>query len=172
MTRETYKSMVAGLTGKVAEIFPWDLAAEMQSGSRPLLLDIRCPHEYALAHIRESINVPRGILESAVDYGYEETVPELVEARERRVVVLCRSGNRSILAAHTLGRMGFTNVASLRTGLRGWNDDEMPLSDAEERRLDPDTVDRLFLARVSEEKLGPVHRSRIPLHREQRASTG
>lgn len=64
-----------------------------------------------------------------MDYGYGETVPELVEARDRRVLVICRSGNRSILAAHTPGQMGFGNVVSLRTGLRGWNDDERPLYD-------------------------------------------
>jgi rhodanese-related sulfurtransferase len=153
--RKTYRSMVAELSAEVEEIFPWDLQEDLQAGQEPLLLDIRCPDEFAAAHIRGSINVPRGILEIAVDYGYEETVPGLVEARDRRVVVICRSGNRSILAAYTLKLMGYKNVASLRTGLRGWNDYEQALYDSAGERLDPDCVDAQFTPRVSREQPGP-----------------
>ena len=34
---------------------------------------------------------------------------------------------RSLLAARTLKEMGLSNVRSLKTGLRGWNDYEMPM---------------------------------------------
>ena len=153
--RQTYKSMVAELSERVEEIFPWDLVDELDAGATPLLLDIRCPGEFDLAHLPASINVPRGILEIAVDYGYEETEADLVQARERRVVVICRSGKRSVLAAHTLQSMGYTNVASLRTGVRGWNDYEQPLLDRMGRRLDPDRVDDMLAARVADDQLGP-----------------
>lgn len=155
MHRETSRSLVAALTDETREIMPWHLAETRATEATPLLLDIRCPDEFAAAHIPGSINVPRGILEIAVDYGYEETVPELVKARDRRIVVLCRSGNRSVLAAHTLRLMGYRNVVSLRTGLRGWNDYEQPLCNIAGRRLDPDRVDELFSAPIAPEKLGP-----------------
>jgi rhodanese-related sulfurtransferase len=119
------------------------------------LLDIRCPDEFAAAHIPGSINVPRGILEISVDYGYEETVPGLVAARGRRVVVICRSGNHSILAARTLKLMGYNNVVSLQTGLRGWNDYEHELYNDAGELPDPDWVDESFSASVSPEQLGP-----------------
>ena len=131
---------------------------EFDGGVDPLLLDIRCPDEFASVHIQDSINVPRGILEIAFDYGYEETVPELVEARQRRLVVICRSGNRSVLAAHTHNLMGYSNVASLRTGLRDWNDYEQPLIDTWGMSLDHDAVDALFLPRVSPHQLDPEKR--------------
>jgi len=95
-----------------------------------------------------------GILEIAVDYGYGETVPALVEARGHRVVVLCRSGNRSILAARTLKLMGYSTVVSLQTGSRGWNDYELTLYNSAGERLDPDCVDEEFTASVSPEQLG------------------
>lgn len=155
MQRETYKSMVAALAVETDEIMPWDLADELAAGGKPLLLDIRCPDEYDAAHIPNSLNVPRGILEIAVDYGYEETVPELVAARDREVVVMCRSGNRSVLAAHTLRQMGYTRVVSLGSGLRGWNDYEQPLVNAADVPLDPDRVDALFTPSIAPEKLGP-----------------
>lgn len=142
------------MASQVQEIFPWDLRDELDAGVEPLLLDIRCPDEFEILHIAGAINVPRGILEIAVDYGYEETVPELVQARDRRVIVICRSGNRSILAAHTLGMMGYTNVASLRTGLRGWNDDEQPLINAQGEELDFDAVDLLFLPNLTPDQQG------------------
>lgn len=156
MPRESYKSMVADLNGQIEELFPWDLEEELASGQHPLLLDIRCPHEFAAAHIPGSLNVPRGILELAADYGYDETEPELVQARERQVVIICRSGNRSMLAAQTLRLMGFTKPVSLKTGLKGWNDYEQPLIDQQQLPLDFDTAERLFAPKVRPEQLGPV----------------
>ncbi|MBI1421818.1 MAG: rhodanese-like domain-containing protein [Gammaproteobacteria bacterium] len=156
MQRETYKSMVAALTAETHEIMPWDLEQQLASNTPPLLLDIRCRDEYNDAHIQGSLNVPRGILEIAVDYGYEETEPELVEARDKSIVVLCRSGNRSVLAAHTLRSMGYQHVASLRTGLRGWNDYEQALYNVTGQRMDPDQVDELFSPPLTPEKLGPI----------------
>lgn len=153
--RESYRSMVAELAGEVEELFPWDLADEIASGEPPLLLDVRCESEFRQARIEGSIGVPRGILEIAADYGYDETVPELVTARDQRVVVICRSGSRSMLAGRTLQRMGFCRVASLKTGLRGWNDYDQPLVDAAGRALDPEAVDRLFTPRLRPQQLGP-----------------
>ena len=82
----------------VREIMPWDMAARVAANPDLLIIDVREPYEFDAMHIEGSINVPRGILESACEWDYEETVPELVEAREREIVVVCRSGNRSTLA--------------------------------------------------------------------------
>lgn len=155
-TRQSCKSMVEHLAAGVDEIFPWDLADEIEVNPDLLLLDVRCPREFDRASIRNSLNVPRGILEMAVDYGYEETEPELVEARDRRIVVICRSGNRSVLAAHTMTLMGYTDVASLRTGIRGWNDYELPLYDRDARQLDLDTADALLAPNITPQQLGPA----------------
>ncbi len=139
----------------VEEIFPWDLVEEIEAGGDIVLLDVREPYEYDAMHIEGSLGVPRGILESAVEWGYEETVPELVQARERRIVVVCRSGNRSLLAAKTLTIMGFKDAVNLKTGLRGWNDYEQPLVDAEGKQVSLEDGDEVFLSRVSPEQLGP-----------------
>jgi 3-mercaptopyruvate sulfurtransferase SseA len=85
-------------------------------------------------------------------------VPELVEARDRRLVVVCRSGNRSVLAAHTLQLLGFTRTASLKTGLKGWNDYDQPLIDERGELLDTDTAERLLNPLISLEKLAPTGR--------------
>ncbi|RXM22291.1 rhodanese-like domain-containing protein, partial [Citrobacter sp. AAK_AS5] len=105
---------------------PWDLEERRAANTALLILDVREPYEFYAMHIPGSINVPRGILESACEWDYEETVPELVTGRDREIVVVCRSGYRSILATHVMQVLGFTNVASLQTGLRGWKDYEQP----------------------------------------------
>ena len=155
--RMSFNDLVAEIVGEIEEVYPWDLAealAEPVDGAGPLLLDVRCQTEFERMHIQGSVNVPRGILETACDYGYEETNPELVQARERRIVVICRSGNRSALAAYTLQRMGYTDVASLKLGLRGWNDDEGEMVDAAGAPVPFEDADAYFMPRLSPEKLG------------------
>lgn len=139
----------------VPEILPWDLEERLEQGATPLLLDIREPYEFAAMHIPGSINVPRGILEAACEYGFEETVPELVEAREREVVVICRSGNRSVLAARTMQLLGYQYVCSLKTGLRGWNDYEQPMTDEMEQAVAMEFADEYFMPKLRPDQHPP-----------------
>jgi len=139
----------------VRELYPWDLQEELDAGHDLMLVDIREPYEFAAMHIAGSLNVPRGILELACDWGYEETVPELAAAREIDIVLVCRSGNRTILAADVMQGMGYSAVRSLQTGLRGWNDYEQPLVDADGRPVTLEAADDYFAPRVSDEQLGP-----------------
>jgi rhodanese-related sulfurtransferase len=141
---------------EVKEIMPWDLEARLAENPDLLVVDVREPEEFEAMHIAGSMNVPRGILESACEWDYEETVPELVRAREREVVVVCRSGNRSVLAAHAMQVLGFRNVVSLQTGLRGWKDYEQPLATRNGGDVDLDDADDYFMPRVREDQLKPA----------------
>lgn len=138
------------------EIMPWDLAERLEASPHLLIVDVREPTEFAAMHIHGSLNVPRGILESACEWDYEETVPELVQAREREIAVVCRSGYRSLLAAHAMQVLGYRDVVSLRTGLRGWKDDEQPLHDGEGRMVDLDDADVYFTPRLRPEQRRPA----------------
>lgn len=153
-----YKELVAEYAEHVRELFPWDLLERMEENPDLLLLDVREPYEFDAMHIRDSINVPRGILESACEYDYEETVPELVEAREREIAVICRSGYRSVMAAYIMQELGYRNVFSLYTGLRGWNDYEQPMLDAEGNEIDIDDADEYFEVRLAPEQIDPGRR--------------
>ena len=140
----------------VKELMPWDLEERLRDNPDLLLVDVREPYEFDAMHIAGSLNVPRGILESACEWDYEETIPELVRARDREVVVVCRSGNRSILAAHSLQVLGFRRVASLETGLRGWKDYDQPLVDAVGNDVDLDEADLYFTPQVRDDQLRPA----------------
>jgi rhodanese-related sulfurtransferase len=150
-----FLELVQNCLSDVGEVMPWDLEERMQENPDLLIVDVREPYEFDAMHIAGSINVPRGILESACEWDYEETVPELVQARDREIVVVCRSGYRSVLAAHSMQVLGYTNVVSLQTGLRGWKDYDQPLEDAEGKPVDLDDADVYFTPRLRPEQMRP-----------------
>jgi rhodanese-related sulfurtransferase len=139
----------------VKEIMPWDLEERLAENPGLLILDVREQEEFDRMHIPDSMCVPRGILESACEWGFEETEPELVQARHREVVIVCRSGHRSVLAAHSLQVLGFEDVCSLKTGLRGWNDYEQPLEDVDGNEVDPDEGDVYFTTKLLPDQMKP-----------------
>jgi len=151
-----FTDLVSDTLADITEEFPWDIEEKMQdSAEQPLILDIREANEFSAMHIEGSLHVPRGILESACEYDYEETVRELVDARNRDIIVVCRSGNRSALAAFTMQLMGYRQVSSLKTGLRGWNDYELPLVDTNGNTVPIDTADEFFTTRLRPEQMSP-----------------
>jgi rhodanese-related sulfurtransferase len=151
---KTFTQLVEASRAKVKEIFPWDLV-ELRKDKNPIIVDIREPYEFDAMHIQDSLNVPRGILETACEYDFEETVPELVEARNQDVILICRSGNRSIFAAEVMQQMGYQHVYSLKTGLRGWNEFEQPLVDKDNYPVSLDDADDYFTAKVRPEQRRP-----------------
>jgi rhodanese-related sulfurtransferase len=152
---KTFAELVRDLQPDVQEVFPWDVEEQISHGEVPMILDVREESEFAAMHIADTLNVPRGILETACEYNYEETVKDLVEARDRDIVVVCRSGNRSIMAAYTMQLMGYSRVSSMKTGLRGWNDYELPLVSADGQTVSVEEADEFFTTRLRPEQEAP-----------------
>jgi len=85
------------------------LAEAVKKSSTMKLIDIREPHEYALQHDEKfTYNVP---LTRLVKF-----VQEQKNNKQQELVLVCRSGSRSQLAAQALGRLGFVNVGHLKGG--------------------------------------------------------
>ena len=82
-------------------------------------------------------------------------LPALAAGREQDIVVICRTGKRSALAADAMMRMGFGKVVSLKTGVRGWIDYEQPLVDGQGAVLNADAADGLLVAQVRPEQRKP-----------------
>ncbi|MCW9048646.1 MAG: rhodanese-like domain-containing protein [Gammaproteobacteria bacterium] len=152
---KTFRSLIEDVLPNINELFPWDLHEKLNNDNEILLIDITEPGEFSTVHIKNSINVPRGVLEASCDWGYEDTVPALADARDKEVVVICRSGNRSALAAFTMQLMGFNNVSSLKTGLRGWFEYELSLYNEFEQEVDEDDAEAYFSKTPSPEQMQP-----------------
>ncbi|MGH7712482.1 MAG: rhodanese-like domain-containing protein [Gemmatimonadaceae bacterium] len=110
MTYKTYRDLVNEAKTRIQEISPRESVTLHASDAQALFIDVREPNEWNLGHIPGARHIPRGNLESNI-----EAVP-----RDSRIVLYCASGNRTALAADTLQQMGYTRVASLAGGFRGW----------------------------------------------------
>jgi len=150
-----FNDLVAESAKNVTEIFPWDLEERLTENPSLLLLDIREPYEFDAMHVKNSLNVPRGVLETACEWDYEETVADLVNSRDKEVVVACRSGNRSIFACEVMQKLGYNNVVSLKTGLRGWSDYEQALYNKNNEEVDEDTAINYFTTNLREDQIAP-----------------
>lgn len=158
MTRRTYAELASEAAKEVAEILPWDVEGLKARRPDTLILDVRERSEFDAAHIAGAMNVPRGILEAACEYDYAETEPELVTARERPVLVVCRSGSRSAFAAQVLGWLGYREVYNLKLGMKGWNDADLPLVDGRGLHVDGDDAMHLIEPRIAPEQMDPSRR--------------
>ncbi len=80
------------------------------------LIDIRESGEWEQGKIPGAIHIPRGVLEGAIG----RLAGSLRRSGQDPLVLYCASGARSALAAHTLGRMGYSRVHSLAGGFQEW----------------------------------------------------
>ncbi|MCC6772007.1 MAG: molybdopterin-synthase adenylyltransferase MoeB [Gemmatimonadaceae bacterium] len=97
----------------VPEITPVELAEWIARGDDFDLIDVREPHESAIARLPGARLVPLG--------GLADAIPTL--DRARAIVVHCRSGSRSARAVRQLQDTGFTRVWNLTGGILRWSDD-------------------------------------------------
>lgn len=74
------------------------------------MLDVRNPDEWEMYHVDGATLIPLPELEARVN-----EVP-----RDREIVVICNSGNRSQVGRDILLDAGFENVTSIAGGIQGW----------------------------------------------------
>jgi rhodanese-related sulfurtransferase len=100
----------------VREISPTEFVARRERGDELLLLDVREPHELAIASVPGALHIPMGQV--------PERLGELDPQRE--IVVLCRSGGRSLQVARFLESRGYGAVSNLTGGTLAWSRDVDP----------------------------------------------
>ncbi|RUM78180.1 MAG: rhodanese-like domain-containing protein [Candidatus Thioglobus sp.] len=152
---DEYQRLVVDALASVDEVLPWDLEEEIEKNPELIVLDIRESDEFEMMHIKSSLHVPRGVLEGACVWNYDDTIPALAQSRDQNIVVVCRSGNRSALAALTMQQMGFEQVRSLKLGIKGWNDNDLEMLNNQGDIVDIDQIDEWLNRAVPEDKLKP-----------------
>jgi rhodanese-related sulfurtransferase len=100
----------------VNEITVQELKARREAGSGPLVIDVREKWELEIASLPDVRHIPMGEIPARLT--------ELDPHQE--IVVLCRSGGRSMQVAQFLARSGFENVANLTGGILAWSRDVDP----------------------------------------------
>ncbi len=96
----------------VTQLHPTDLTGKVGKDSSIVLLDVRSQAERNHQSIKGSIHIPLHEL--------GRRIGELERYRSKQIVCYCQSGSRSMSAALSLKKAGFT-VANLSGGIAGWN---------------------------------------------------
>jgi sulfur-carrier protein adenylyltransferase/sulfurtransferase len=110
----TGAELIEQIKQQIEEVGPAEAHEELERNG-VALVDVREQHEFEERHIPGAVHVPRGHLESRI----EQFVPD----KGKRILLYCASGNRSALAAKTMGEeLGYSDVASLAGGITLWKD--------------------------------------------------
>ncbi|KND02923.1 uncharacterized protein SPPG_02004 [Spizellomyces punctatus DAOM BR117] len=116
-----FSDYVKTLKTNVKEITSEQLNAKLTkdpvNGPPPTVhvLDVRETYEWNEEHLPFAVYTGRGCLERDI----EGLIPDQFD----EIILYCAGGNRSIVAADSLQKMGYKNVYSLAGGIGGWKKD-------------------------------------------------
>lgn len=102
----------------VAEVGTFE-ATQLINQKDAVVLDVRDEGEFKSGHIPNSRHIPLA--------GIGSRLKELEKFRQRPIVIICRSGNRSGAAVGILKKNGFNDVVVLRGGLMAWEQANLPV---------------------------------------------
>ena len=98
------------------QLRPTELAAHLQTGATPTLLDVREEWEWNTCKLPNAVHIPLRDLTARVD----------AFNKADEIVVICHHGVRSYHAAKFLESLGFTNVVNLTGGVAAWANEVDP----------------------------------------------
>lgn len=99
----------------IPQVSVTELKALIDRGNKPVLLDVREAHELDICKLDYTVHIPLGDLRFQLD--------ELEKYKDRELIVYCRSGRRSNIAAEFLQEAGFKNVKNLKGGVIAWSNE-------------------------------------------------
>jgi rhodanese-related sulfurtransferase len=92
------------------------LAADIENGAKPVILDVRKPTEYGSEHLLDAVNVPLNYIND-----YMEQLD-----RSHEYHLHCVSGYRSLIMASILKARGFDKVINITDGWEGLVETSIP----------------------------------------------
>lgn len=98
----------------MTNITPEEVKQRLDAGEKLNLIDVREPHENAEFNIGGKL-IPVGNIQSM-------QIEDIEDLRNEEVILYCRSGNRSGIAAMVLDQLGFTNTKNLTGGMLAWGE--------------------------------------------------
>ena len=105
-----FLAVVEAARNSVNEITTEQAHERLANNSNTILIDVREDSEWENGHVKQAIQLSKGILERDI----ESVIPE----KNLEIIMYCGGGYRSILTAEISQRMGYTNVHSLIGGYK------------------------------------------------------
>jgi rhodanese-related sulfurtransferase len=118
-----FLALVTAARGQVATCSIADVRDRLERGERFHFVDVREDSEFATDRARGARHIGRGVLERDVE--------DLIPDKDAPIVLYCGGGFRSVLAAESLGKMGYTRVVSMDGGIRAWREAGYPIDPGE-----------------------------------------
>lgn len=111
--------LLSKLFGSRVAVTEIDVPASLAAANDPQIqiVDCRTQREWNSGHIGGATLIPLGSIANRLN--------EL--DKDRTVIVVCRSGHRSAIAARQLMSAGFVDVRSMKGGINAWNRTGNPL---------------------------------------------
>jgi molybdopterin/thiamine biosynthesis adenylyltransferase/rhodanese-related sulfurtransferase len=139
---------LAQLRASIPEVTPEQADAAARAGAA--LIDVREPDEIAQGSPSGALRLGRGFLEMRI----EQAVPDT----DQPLLVMCGGGTRSLFAADSLQRMGYSDVRSVAGGFNRWKNEglafELP------RALDADARAR-YARQITLPEVGETGQSKL-----------
>lgn len=83
---------------------------QQQSNSSTVFIDVREDNEFTEGHIEGFANLPLSSLSNSMSQ-----IP-----KDKEIVIICRSGNRSMQAAKLLQEQGYSSIVNIEGGILKW----------------------------------------------------
>lgn len=126
VTHRTINDLLADARARLDRIEPADAYAAVQHGA--VLIDTRCAElRRRDGSIPGSVHIPLSVLFWRLDSSSGHDRPELSQARDRQVILMCDHGYSSSLAAATLKDLGFDRATDVEGGFQAWSAAGLPV---------------------------------------------
>lgn len=111
-----FQQITADAKSRIREVSPTEASKKQAEGA--IVIDVRESDDFAQGHARDAIHISRGVLEMRIEgVAADPATP---------ILCYCGGGSRSALAADSLQKMGYTNVASIAGGFKAWKEAGLP----------------------------------------------
>jgi len=108
------------------EIYPGLVVDKIKNNEDIILLDVRTLEEYEETHLENALLLPVQELsfQSLANIGLGEN------AKNKEIIIYCRSGARSKTAYDIMESLGYTNIKSVAGGMIHWQEDMHPFTES------------------------------------------
>ncbi len=115
----TYTALLFFLPACAAGISQQDILKQIESGSPPVIIDVRTAGEYRSGHVPGAINISL--------FAFRQRFEELNPPKDAPIVVYCEHGPRGGFAGFVLKISGYKKVFHLDGDMSDWKKKKLPV---------------------------------------------
>ncbi|MFA5100710.1 MAG: rhodanese-like domain-containing protein [Candidatus Omnitrophota bacterium] len=129
MTLQDFVNEARACLGEGRELSPEQANQKIAATPNMVIIDVNEQHEFNQAHLKNALLIPRGFIEFKITKNdlFPDINKGITPAQDTPMLLTCKLGARSLMAAATLKKMGYTEVYCVKGGLDGWKNAKLPL---------------------------------------------